>query len=146
MDILSASHTRYNIQYHFVWIVKYRKDLLYDKERQKKLRKTVEEISERHWFVVVSMATDGNHVHLFLRVAPRYSPARIMNLIKGISAKKMFTEYPDLKKLLWGGEFWGDGYYVATVGYGITTDIIKNYIENQGKETNHKPFDQLRLF
>ena len=146
MDILNASHTRYNIQYHFVWIVKYRKDLLYDEAMQKKLRKIIEEISERYWFIVVTLATDGNHVHLFLRAAPRYSPAKIMNLIKGISARLMFKEFPDLRKLLWGGEFWGDGYYAATVGDGITIDIIKNYIENQGKETNHKSFDQLRLF
>lgn len=146
MDILSASHTRYNIQYHFVWIVKYLKDLLYDEIKQKKLREIIEGISERYWFIVVSLATDGNHVHLFLRAAPRYSPAKIMNLVKGISAREMFKEFPEVKKLLWGSEFWGDGYYAATVGDGITTDIIKNYIEKQGQETNHKSINQLKLF
>ena len=146
MDILSASHTRYNIQYHFVWIAKYRKNLLDDKERQKKLRETIAEISERYWFIVVSLATDGNHVHLFLRAAPRYSPAKIMNSIKGISAREMFKVFPEIKKIFCGGELWGDGYYVGTVGDGVTVEIIKKYIENQGKATVHQPFDQLQLF
>ena len=146
MEILSASHTRYNIQYHFVWIVKYRKNLLYDNGRQKKLREIISEIGERYWFVVVSLATDGNHVHLFLRAAPRYAPAKIMNLVKGISAREMFKVFPEVKKVLWGGELWGDGYYVGTVGDGVTVDIIKQYIEKQGKATGHKSFDQLKLF
>ncbi len=134
------------MQYHFVWIVKYRRDLLYDEERQKRLREIIDGISERYCFDVVSLATDGNHVHLFLRAAPRYGVPRIMQLVKGIAAREMFKTFPDLKKMLWGGELWGDGYYVATVGDGITVDIIKKYIAKQGAETGHKPFTQLRLF
>lgn len=146
MDTLSAAHTRYSVQYHFVWIVKYRKDLLRDENIQKKLREIIEGIAERYWFVIVSLATDGDHVHCFLRAAPRYSPAQIMNILKSISAKKIFEAFPELRKKLWGGEFWGDGYYVGTVGDGVTVEIIKRYIENQGIGTGHKTHDQLTLF
>jgi putative transposase len=94
----------------------------------------------------VQLATDGNHAHCFLRAAPRYSPSEIMNIAKSITAKQIFGRFPELKKQLWGGEFWGDGYYVATVGDGITADIIQKYIANQGKESGHKPYNQLKLF
>ena len=146
IDILKASHTRYSLQYHFVWIVKYRKDLLRDQDKQKGFRGVMEGIGQRYWFPIESLGTDGDHVHCFLRAAPRYSPAQIMNIVKSISAKEMFKMFPELRKLLWGGEFWGDGYYVGSVGDGMTVEIIKKYIENQGREVGHKPFEQLVLF
>ncbi len=146
MGILSAAHTRYNIQYHFVWIVKYRYNLLNDIERQKAIREILNGISARYWFEIIKLGTDGNHVHCFLRAAPRYSPSEIMNKIKSISAREMFKRFPDIRKMLWGGEFWGDGYYVGTVGDGVTIEIIKRYIKDQGKETDHKDFEQLTLF
>ena len=144
MDIRSASHTRYNIQYHFVWIVKYRKSLL-DDERGKALQGILTEIGQRYWFEIIRVGTDGNHVHLFVGAAPRYAPATIMKIIKSITAREMFRRYQELRKDLWGGEFWGDGYYVGTVGDGVTAEIIKAYIDQQGKITDHKPFEQLRL-
>lgn len=146
MDILSASHTRYNVQYHFVWIIKYRKSLLQDQARQSKLREIMQEIGQRYWFGIDTLATDGDHVHCFLRAAPRHSPAQVMNILKSISAKEMFKSFPEIKEQLWGGEFWGDGYYVGTVGDGVTVDIIRKYIENQGQATGHKPINQLSLF
>jgi len=146
MDNLSAAHTRYSIQYHFVWIVKYRKNLLEPPDRQQTLRHIIKEIGERFGFVIDTLGTDGDHVHCFLRAAPRYSPSVIMNKVKSISAIQMFKVFPEIRKLLWGGEFWGDGYYVGTVGDGVTTDIIRKYIQNQGKETNHKDVSQLTLF
>ena len=146
MDNLSASHTRYNIQYHFVWIVKYRKKLLATENIQQKFREVITNIGERYWFTIDALGTDGDHVHCFLRAAPRYSPAEIMKIIKSISAKELFKTFPELRKLLWGGSFWGDGYYVGTVGDGVTTDIIRKYIQNQGKETAHESLEQLTLF
>lgn len=146
MDNLSGAHTRYSIQYHFVWIVKYRKNLLEPPARQQTLRHIIEEIGQRFGFVIDTLGTDGDHVHCFLRAAPRFSPAEIMNKLKSVSAIQMFKAFPEIRKLLWGGEFWGDGYYVGTVGDGVTTDIIRKYIQNQGKETNHKDVSQLTLF
>lgn len=146
MDVLSASHTRYSIQYHFVWIVKYRQGLLTDPARQAKLRQVIEQIGERYWFELITLGTDGDHVHCFLRAAPRYAPARIMQILKSITAKELFRTFPNLRKTLWGGELWGDGYYVATVGDGVTADVIRSYIERQGSATRHAPFSQLKLF
>jgi putative transposase len=143
---LSRAHTRYNIRYHFVWIVKYRKDLLFRDNLATTVKETIKAICERYEFDLDTMATDGNHIHIFLGAFPRYSPAKIVEIIKTISAKQIFQLHPEVKKELWGGEFWGDGYYVRTVGHEVTDDIIREYINNQGRENQHKDFNQLRLW
>lgn len=143
---LSRAHTRYNIRYHFVWIVKYRKDLLFRENLAKLVKEIIAETCAKYEFELDTMATDGNHVHLFVGAFPRYSPAKIAEIIKTISAQRIFLSRPEIKEELWGGEFWGDGYYVRTVGSEVTEEIIREYINNQGQETTHKDFNQLRLW
>ena len=141
-----AAHTRYKIRYHFVWIVKYRRALLRDKKRSQELVKILREIAERYGYVIDTVGTDGDHVHLFCGAAPRHSPAEIMRVLKSISARELLGRMPEIRKQLWGAEFWGDGYYVGTVGDGVTEESIKKYIEKQEKEDGHKAFEQMRLF
>ena len=141
-----AAHTTWNNRYHFVWIVKYRRNLLYDKQRCKQLRTIIEEIGARHAFTIDELATDGNHVHAFIGAPPRYSQSHIMNIIKSISARLLLKEDPELRKLLWGASLWGDGFFVRTVGNEVTEYIVKEYIKRQGQETHHAPFEQVRLF
>lgn len=143
-QLLKACHTRYAIRYHFVWIVKYRKDLIHG-ELQEYIGEVIRGIGERYWFEIDTLATDGNHIHVFCGAAPRNSPAKIAGILKSVSAKKVFEKFPELReKELWGGEFWGDGYYVRTVGDEVTETVIREYIDRQGEK--HKPFAQLKLF
>lgn len=140
-----GASTTYHNRYHFVWIVKYRKGLL-SGALVPKFKEILVGIAERYDFVIDMVGTDSNHVHCFIGAPPRYSEARIMQIIKSISARKLFESFPELRKELWGGELWGDGYFVRTVGASeITEDVIRAYIERQGKETAHAPFEQLRL-
>ncbi len=141
-----AAHVRYIIKYHFVWIVKYRHDILADERISNKVNEIIREIAEKYGFEIIKVGTDGNHLHVFLSAPPRYSPSQIMNILKSISGRQVFQQFPEVEQRLWGGEFWGDGYYVGTVGDGTTTEIIKKYIDNQGKESGHKPLAQLKLF
>ncbi len=83
---------------------------------------------------------DDDHVHFLLQSVPKYAPSQIFRVVKSITAIQLFEKHPDLKKELWGGEFWSDGGFVGTVGEGINADIIRNYIKNQGRNG-----DQLRL-
>jgi putative transposase len=85
-------------------------------------------------------------VHIFVGAEPKYSPSRLIQIIKNISAREMFKEFPELRKTLGGGEFWSDGGYVGTVGDGVTADIIRNYIETQGTPEEKEQFTQMRLF
>ena len=126
--------------------MKYRKDVLFDKNVDKKLREIFEEIGKRYWFEIIELGTDGNHLHAFIQAAPRYAPASIAQIFKSISARELFKNFPYIKKELWGGEFWGDGYFVRSVGTETNVESIRRYIQNQGKGTLHKEIKQLRLF
>jgi len=128
-----------------VFCIKYRKKLLFDKDRIVFFKELCSEIGKRYWFEFDAIGTDGDHVHVFVGDAPRYAPSNIMQIIKGITAKNIFKKYPDIKKQLWGGHFWSEGGYIGTVGDGVTADIIKKYIEKQGTKEEKEGYDQMKL-
>ncbi len=92
-----------------------------------------------------ALGTDGDHVHVFVGAAPKYAPSNVMQIIKSITAKNIFKKYPEIKKQLWGGEFWSDGGYIGTVGDGVTADIIKTYVEKQGTKEEKEGYNQMKL-
>ena len=93
-------------------------------------------ISQKYYFTFETVGIDEDHVHLLVQAAPRYSPSRIFQIIKSITARELFKKFPEIKKELWGGEFWSDSGYVGTVGEGINADIIRKYIKNQGRDAS----------
>ena len=131
--IKRTSHAVYDLKYHMVWVPKYRKMILRG-ELADRLKTTFQEISERYEFEIDTMEVKDDHVHLFLSAPPRYSPARVVQIIKSISAKMVFKQFPEVKKQLWGGEFWGGGYFVRSVGDKVTSEIIRRYIKYQQEE------------
>ena len=145
VELKRASHCVYKIRYHMVLSIKYRKKLLLDKDRIEFFKEICTEIGKRYWFEFDALGTDGDHVHVFVGAAPRYAPSNIMQIIKSITAKTIFKKYPEIKKQLWGGEFWSDDGYIATVGDGITVDIIKSYVEKQGTKEEKEGYSQMKL-
>ena len=129
-----------------VMCMKYRKKLLEPPERIEKLREILREISERYWYEMDEIGTDGDHVHIFVGAASRHSPSSIMQTVKSISAKLMFMAFPELRKMLWDGEFWSDGGYIGTVGDQANEETVKKYIREQGDEDEKAWAHQLRLF
>jgi len=125
--------------------VKYRKKLLYDEDKIEFIKFVCSEIEQRYSIVFDTICTDGDHVHVFVGAAPKYSPSKIMQIIKSIIARELFRQYPEIKKLLWGGHFWGDGGYIGTVSDNVTSDVIRKYIEEQGANEEHQSFSQLKL-
>ncbi len=99
---------------------------------------------ERYAIEISHVGFDKNHVHFLLRFLPKYSGGQVIKLIKSITAKQVFKQAPEVKELLWGGEFWTDGYYIATVSGKGDKKVIEKYIANQGnKEADSR---QLNLF
>ena len=145
VNLKRAKHCVYKIGYHMVMCLKYRKKLLYDDERVRYLKHILSEISDRYEMKFESVGTDGDHVHIFVGAAPRYAPSRIMQIIKSITAKEMFKEFPQIRRQLWGGEFWSDGGYIGTVGDGVTAEIIRNYIDRQGTQEEKEGYTQMKL-
>ena len=148
MKLEKASHCVYKIRYHMVIAVKYRKILL-NKAVEDCIKETMKGITERYEIAIDEIGFDQNHIHIFCGSKPTESPMQIITIIKSITARKVFEQFPDLKKKeLWGGEFWSDGKYIATVGDSANEETIRRYIKNQSmdkKEINRET-GQLRLF
>jgi putative transposase len=87
------------------------------------------EVAGHYGFEIEEMSVAPDHVHMFLSFPRRYSIARVVGMLKSISASEIFDKFPEVRKQLWGGEFWGDGYFARTVGDKITADLIKRYIK-----------------
>ena len=126
--------------------MKYRKKFLLDTEILNFLKKVCFEISERYCFEVDALGSDGDHVRIFVGAEPKYSPSKVMQVTKSITARQIFKQYPEIKKQFWGGELGSDGGYIGTVGDGTTSDIVKNYIENQGNQEEKEAYKQMKIF
>ena len=100
-------------------------------------------IKERYAIEVSHVGFDKNHVHILCRFLPKYSGGQVIRLIKSITSREVFKRVPEIKKELWGGEFWTDGYYFATVSGRGDRGVIEKYIEQQGREEDKR---QLKLF
>jgi putative transposase len=135
-----TSHALYDTKYHLVWIPKYRKEI-FSEIYAKKLKEIFHERAEHYEFEIDTMEVISDHVHSFLSAPPRYSPAKIVNSLKGASSQRLFHEFPELRRHLWGGELWSDGYFVRTVGDKATTEVISRYIHYHTHEMK-----QLNLF
>ena len=133
MGVRRTKHAVYDLKYHLVWIPKYRKDVL-DKEISEYLKAVFNKVADEYDFRIDTMEVMEDHVHIFIEVPPRYSPARVVQVMKSISAREIFSKFPDLRKQLWAGALWNDGYFVRSVGDKVTADIIRKYIEYQAHE------------
>ena len=84
------------------------------------------------WIEFLEIGTDQDHVHFLIQSTPDHSPSEIARVVKSITARRVFAEHPEVKKQLWGGEFWSDGYFVSTVGKYTNESVIRQYVKNQG--------------
>jgi putative transposase len=131
--IRRTRHAVYDLKYHLVWVPKYRK-LVLKGDLAKRLKEVFHEIADRYEFEIDTMEVKEDHVHLFLTAPPRYSPSQIVQIMKSISAKVVFREFPQVEEQLWGGELWSDGYFVRSVGDKVTSEVIRRYIKYQHQE------------
>ena len=143
MGVKRASHCVYDTRYHLVWAPKYRKWVLQGAIRQR-VKELFQDIAGHHGFEIEELEVDKDHVHLFLSFPPKYSIGQVVGLMKAVSAKEIREEFPEVRKHLWGGEFWEDGYFVRTVGDKVTAEVIKKYIRFH--EAKKHGAEQLGLF
>lgn len=125
------SHNKTLLLYHFVFPAKYRRKM-FDDKIDNKLRDVCIEISERYEINFVEIGNDLDHIHILVQSIPTITVARIVTIIKSITAKEIFKQFPQLKKDMWGSSLWTSGYYANTVGMYASKDTIVKYIKNQG--------------
>jgi putative transposase len=130
---IHKSHNVSVLMYHIVCPAKYRR-AIFTEEVDNVLKEICDEISKRYEVEFLEIGTDRDHVHFLVQSVPMYSPKKIVQIIKSITAREIFRKCPFVKKQLWGGELWTDGYFVTTVGKHGNEDVIKNYVKNQGDD------------
>ena len=138
-------HKHHNVSvllYHIVCPAKYRRSVL-SAAVDDKLKEVCAEIQKRYEITFLEIGTDRDHVHFLVQSVPRYSPKKVVQIIKSMTAREIFKACPEVKRYLWGGEFWSDGYFVSTVGAHGNEEMIGNYVQQQGKIEEN---GQLRLF
>jgi len=142
-DVRKGYHCVWQIHYHIVFPVKYRKVLL-DEEVVEIIRGTAIGIGQRYAIEMEAIGMDKDHIHILCSSHPKMSPGEIVRIFKSITGREVFRRKPLVRKELWGGEFWADGYYVATVGERGNWRTVEEYILSQGK--TKEELRQLELF
>ena len=145
MTLKRTSHAVYDTTYHLVWCPKYRKKLFAQNALRERAAELFREIAEAYGYEIQEMEVADDHVHIMLSFPPRYSIGTVVRTLKSISARELFRENPSIKRQLWGGELWEDGYFARTVGDTLTKDVIKKYIGHHRRETQSSAQVELDL-
>jgi len=126
-----GAHTRHKLQYHLVWVPKYRKRVLRGKiaYRLKGLLYDACKIN-RWWISKISIQCD--HVHLLIQLQAHDSVAEAIRLLKGGTSKVIRKEFSELDEFLWGDSFWADGYFAESIGH-VDEEVVRKYIDEQSK-------------
>ena len=138
------SHNKTVLLYHLVFPSKYRRKI-FTKEIEETLVNICKEIAERYEINFLEIGNDEDHVHFLIQGIPTMPVSRIVQIVKSITARELFSKHPEIKKMLWGGHLWTSGFYTNTVGQFASEDTIKKYVQNQGKTYTKSYSGQLKL-
>ena len=142
-EYFRLSHNVSNLVYHVVCPAKYRR-VVFDNVVEEHLKNICLGIEERYEYIhFLEIGVDNDHVHFLIQSLPSKSPTELVRVIKSVTARQIFKECPQVKKKLWGGEFWTDGYFIATVGKNQNETVVKEYVRNQGKQDSE--YKQIHL-
>ena len=145
-EYVHKSHNVTVLLYHVVFPAKYRRAVI-DEQVDEVIKEICLEIGHRYQVKFLEIGVDKDHVHFLVQSVPTYSVSKIVTLIKSLTAREVFRKCPQVKKQLWGGEFWTDGYFASTVGEHGDENTIGNYVKNQGGDYRKLHEDrQLILF
>ena len=144
-EIKKKSHNVSVILYHVVCPVKYRQAVI-ETNVDTSIKEICISISERYEIAFIEIGTENDHVHFLIQSIPMYSPQKIVQMVKSITAREVFRRHPEVRKRLWGGEFWTKGYYINTVAVSGNEEVIRNYVKQQGKEKDYKMLYRQELF
>ncbi len=123
-------HCQY--QYHIVWVPKYRYRVLTG-DVAREVHNCIQVYSSRLGCRVIELNVQPDHVHLLVKVPPKVSISKLLGVVKGKTALRIFTKFPYLRnKPYWGNHFWAKGYCVDTVG--VDAEMIRKYVKYQEKQ------------
>ena len=145
-EYIHKSHNVTVLLYHLVFPAKYRR-VVFDKAVWHKVKDICLDIEKRYEIKFLEIGTDEDHVHFLVQSVPMYSVKKIVQMVKSVTAREIFRCCPEIKKKLWGGEFWSEGYFASTVSKHGDEQMIAKYVKGQGQNYQKLHSDhQLALF
>lgn len=130
-ELYKGSPSVYSLHYHLIIVVKYRRKVL-DDIISEDLKRIILQISQDYDVSIIEQETDLDHIHVLFSAKPTLQIPKFISILKSLTSRLLRKEYPKLRKKLWGKSFWSSSYFIATTGQ-VTLEVIKKYVENQGK-------------
>ena len=131
MDMNSLAHTKWECKYHIVFAPKFRRKVIYGQIKAD-VGNILSMLCKRKGIEIIEAECMPDHVHMFVRIPPKYSVSQIVGYLKGKSSLMIFERHANLKYKYGNRHFWCKGYYVSTVG--LNKEKIEKYIREQEKE------------
>lgn len=125
-----SSHAVFSLQYHLVLVIKYRRKALSNDAIRERLKNIIWDLAKQLGIEIIVQEPAEDHVHILFKAKPSTDLVKVVNTLKGVTARLMRKEFPQLKDLLWGDSFWSDSYFLASTGQ-VSLDVLKKYVEEQ---------------
>ena len=142
---ITKVHNKSLLLYHYACPAKYRRKA-FTEDVGKSLKEVCLEIEKCYEIHFIEIGADEDHVHFLVQAVPAMSPSSLIQKVKSITAREIFSRHPEIKKMLWGGNLWTSGYYVNTVGQYGNEETVRKYVREQGKTYKQIYREQLTLF
>lgn len=141
---IHKSHNVSVLMYHVVCAAKYRRVVM-SEHVDEVLKAVCLEIEKRYEIWFLEIGVDRDHAHFLVQSVPMYSATKIVQTVKSITAREVFAKAPEVKSKLWGGEFWGKGYFVNTVGQHGSEKVIAEYVKRQGGAGSYRRLHKAQM-
>lgn len=128
-ELRRGRHVVHRIHAHLVFVPRYRRKV-FDRDALERLRATFAAVCEDFGATLDEFNGEVDHVHLLIHYPPKVAVSGLVNSLKGVSARRLRQDRPDLAKRYWSGGLWSASYFSASCG-GAPIDVLRQYIEQQ---------------
>ena len=125
-----SAHSVFSLHYHLVVVIKYRRKALYDEVIRERLKQIVWSLSDELGIEILAQEPSDDHLHILFTATPTTNLTNVVNVIKGVTARRLRQEFPKTKEFLWGDSFWSNSYFIASTGQ-VSLDVLMQYVESQ---------------
>jgi len=127
-----SSHAVCALHYHLVFVTKYRRPVLNSERIRERLKEILWSLQDKVAIEIVAQEPGENHIHILFKASPKTDLVKAVNVLKGVSARYLRKEFPEIWEQLWGDSLWTDSYFLETTGQ-VSLDVLKKYVESQGE-------------
>ena len=125
-----SAHSVYSLHYHLVVVIKYRRKALYDEAIRERLKQIIWSLMDELGIEILAQEPAEGHIHILFTATPTTNLSNVVNVIKGVTARRLRQEFPQTKEFLWGDSFWSNSYFIASTGQ-VSLDVLMQYVESQ---------------